>query len=106
MRGVFTQLFILRSDLIRFVDTAIDIVDMNLTHIWPPGRETIIQRMAEDQNTDLAKQLANHSYVAEVISGNSLYKMQFLLRPGKNMKNWRKLRSLAPRLVSPQDWGL
>ena len=51
----------------RFIDTSLDIIDMNLTIIWPPGREAIVD-MLRNSPSSLSRELADRSYVTEVIS--------------------------------------
>ena len=50
----------------RFIDSSSDIIEMNLTILWPPGREGLVQTFRNSPSS-IAKDLADRSYVPKVI---------------------------------------
>ena len=56
---------LLKPNYERFIDSTSDIIEMNLTTLWPPGRETGINDLRESPSV-LANELAKRSYVAKV----------------------------------------
>ena len=57
---------LLKPNYERFVDTVSDIIEMNLTTLWPPGREGLVQSFRNSPSS-LSQQLADSSYVSKVI---------------------------------------
>ena len=50
----------------KFVDTAQDVVDKNLTVIWPPGSGSTLE-MLKNSPDKISRELAERTIVAEVI---------------------------------------
>ena len=73
----------------RFIDTSLDIIDMNLTIIWPPRREAILD-MLRNSPSSLSRELADRSYVTEVISCRVFYPNSNIYFHGSLMKNMTK----------------
>ena len=79
----------------RFIDTSLDIIDMNLTIIWPPGREAIVD-MLRNSPSSLSRELADRSYVTEVISCRGfILKVKYLL----SWKSYEEYDEMATAFV-------
>ena len=57
---------LLKPNYERFIDSSSDIIEMNLTTLWPPGREAIIADL-RNSPSGLENDFADRSYVAKVI---------------------------------------